>query len=118
MLPTHRILRWQVLGGQEQSDSGAVSSPKATVVTYVEQDPLFAEDVTVREAVFGGDNPLMRYRGLSCFAVGSVACSSVTFATFASRYGCRDANPAAQMTLRVRSASHVSYATHNLWLYT
>lgn len=52
---------FQALGGRENCDSGTIESPKATRVTYVEQDPDFAEGTTVRDAVFSADNPLMRY---------------------------------------------------------
>ena len=58
----------QVLGKKESCDAGTIESPKATVVTYVEQDPDFPEGCTVRDAVYGADNPLMRYgRGLHPF---------------------------------------------------
>ncbi|CAM9651552.1 unnamed protein product, partial [Sphacelaria rigidula] len=50
----------KALGGKESCDSGTIESPKATRVTYVEQDPDFAEGMTVRDAVFSADNPLMR----------------------------------------------------------
>ncbi|CAM9397742.1 unnamed protein product, partial [Choristocarpus tenellus] len=50
----------KVLGGKESPDSGSLTSPKKTVVTYVEQDPVFPEGYTVRDAVFSADNPLMR----------------------------------------------------------
>ncbi|CAN0207993.1 unnamed protein product, partial [Laminaria digitata] len=49
-----------VLGKKEDCDAGTIESPKATVVTYVEQDPEFPEGCTVRDAVYGADNPLMR----------------------------------------------------------
>lgn len=49
----------QVLGKKESCDSGSIESPKATVVTYVEQDPEFPEGWTVKDAVYGADNPLM-----------------------------------------------------------
>lgn len=50
----------KVLGKKESCDAGTIESPKATVVTYVEQDPEFPEGSTVRDAVYGADNPLMR----------------------------------------------------------
>ena len=50
----------QVLGKKEACDAGTIETPKATVVTYVDQDPVFAEGATVRDAVFAADNPLMR----------------------------------------------------------
>eukprot|EP00903_Cladosiphon_okamuranus_P013128 g12244.t1 len=50
----------KVLGKRESCDAGTIESPKATVVTYVEQDPEFPEGSTVKDAVFGADNPLMR----------------------------------------------------------
>lgn len=49
-----------MLGKKESCDAGTIESPKATVVTYVEQDPEFPEGSTVKDAVFGADNPLMR----------------------------------------------------------
>ena len=49
------------MGKKEDCDAGTIESPKATVVTYVEQDPEFPEGCTVRDAVYGADNPLMRY---------------------------------------------------------
>ncbi|CAM9753957.1 unnamed protein product [Scytosiphon promiscuus] len=49
-----------VLGKKESCDAGTIESPKATVVTYVEQDPEFPEGSTVKDAVYGADNPLMR----------------------------------------------------------
>lgn len=52
-----------MLGKKEDCDAGTIESPKATVVTYVEQDPEFAEGSTVRDAVYGSDNPLMRCDG-------------------------------------------------------
>lgn len=54
-------LQHQVLGKKESCDTGTIESPKATVVTYVEQDPEFPEGSTVKDAVYGADNPLMRY---------------------------------------------------------
>lgn len=53
-------LGYQALGGREECDSGAIQSPKATLVTYVEQDPDFTEGTTVRDVVYSADNPLMR----------------------------------------------------------
>jgi len=50
----------KVLGKKESCDTGTIESPKATVVTYVEQEPEFEEGWTVLDAVFGADNPLMR----------------------------------------------------------
>lgn len=50
----------KALGQKEACDSGSIESPKATVVTYVDQDPEFGEGSTVRDAVYGVDNPLMR----------------------------------------------------------
>ena len=50
----------QVLGKREACDAGTIESPKATVVTYVEQDPEFAKGATVRDAVFAAENTLMR----------------------------------------------------------
>ncbi|CAM9114708.1 unnamed protein product [Ectocarpus sp. 6 AP-2014] len=50
----------KVLGKKESCDSGTIESPKATVVTYVEQDPEFPTGSTVKDAVYGADNPLMR----------------------------------------------------------
>lgn len=49
-----------MLGKKESCDSGTIESPKATVVTYVEQDPEFPAGSTVKDAVYGADNPLMR----------------------------------------------------------
>lgn len=49
-----------MLGKKEACDSGSIESPKATLVTYVEQDPDFPEGSTVRDAIYGADNPLMR----------------------------------------------------------
>lgn len=53
-------LTLKVLGKKESCDTGTIESPKATVVTYVEQEPEFKEGWTVLDAVFGADNPLMR----------------------------------------------------------
>lgn len=54
-----------MLGKREACDAGTIESPKATVVTYVEQDPEFAEGATVRDAVFAAENTLMRYDEMS-----------------------------------------------------
>ncbi len=50
----------RVVAGLEKADSGRVVQPSGAVTTYLPQNPIFAADMTVLDAVFDGGNEAMR----------------------------------------------------------
>ncbi|MCP8968933.1 ABC-F family ATP-binding cassette domain-containing protein [Ectobacillus ponti] len=50
----------KILAGLEQADEGQISQTRGYTISYLAQQPEFAENLTVLEQVFYGDTPLIR----------------------------------------------------------